>query len=227
VTLQADLDSFCLAWQGRVGKGVADQISSDIDALRRSDRLEGVARYGDAFPKAPRLLDQNGRNFDLAAVITERPSIILFYRGGFCPYCNITLRHYQDALPRIRAAGAELIAIGPETPLFVAETAEKNDLTFPVLSDAQGGLSSALGIRTELSPAVRKLYESVGLNLPRRNGEASWTLPLPVVFVVAKGGTILARFLDPDFRKRADASEPLAVILSGTVQERALQDILQ
>jgi len=150
------------------------------------------------------LKDQTGAEIDVGALYADERLVVTFYRGGWCPYCNLELRAYQKRLAEIEALGARLIAVSPETPDNTLSTAEKNDLAFTVLSDAKGRLADALGVRFELSPAIRDLYAKFGHDLPVQNGDGRWSLPMPATFVVDKGGVIVQAFIDPDYRKRLD-----------------------
>jgi peroxiredoxin len=212
MTLQTELDAFRTGWEARVGETIARQIAGDVEDLRATGILDRVAAPGTEFPAAPGLLDAHGRPFDLAALLAQGPAIVTFYRGGWCPYCNLELRAYQRALPRIAAAGAALVAVSPELPDHSLTTAEKNDLAFPVLSDSGGALAAALGIRFTLSETVRPFYERAGHALPERHGDGLWALPMPATFVVARGGRILAAFVEPDYRKRLDPEAALAAL---------------
>jgi peroxiredoxin len=213
IKLQTELDAYRDAWATRVGDDIATRFRDDTNNLRSSGILERAARAGDTFPRVMKLLDANARTFDLNAVLAQRPAIITFYRGGWCPYCNLELRAYQSLLPEIQAAGAALIAVSPELPDHSFTTAEKNDLAYPVLSDVDGELAQALGIRFELSDAVRPFYERAGHNLPERNGSGTWALPIPATFVVARGGKIIATFIEPDYRQRTDPQIALDALL--------------
>jgi peroxiredoxin len=218
--LQPALDGFKADWEARVGAEIARLIAGDIDDLRDSGVLDRAAKPGDAFP-AVALTDALGRAFDLAALVADRPAIVTFYRGGWCPYCNLELRAWQAALPELQAAGAALVAVSPELPDHSLSTAEKNALAYPVLSDAGGALAAALGIRFTLSDAVRPFYERAGHALPERHGDGGWTLPMPATFVVAKGGRIAAAFVEPDYRKRTEPAEALAALRALTAARAA------
>lgn len=207
--LQPALDGFKADWEARVGATIAADIAGDIDDLRATGILDRAAKPGDAWPEAA-LIDQTGRAFDLAALMAQQPTIVTFYRGGWCPYCNLELRAYQRMLSQIDAAGAALVAITPERPDHSLTTSEKNGLAFPVLTDAGSALASALGIRFTLSDTVRPFYEKAGHALPERNGDGVWALPIPATFVVARGGRIARAFIEPDYRKRTDPAEALA-----------------
>ncbi|MDN2584131.1 peroxiredoxin-like family protein [Aquibium sp. ELW1220] len=209
MTLQSELDVFRAGWESRVGETIARQIAGDIEDLRATGILDRTARAGDILPAATNLVDQHRAAFDLAALVAGKPVIITFYRGGWCPYCNLELRAYQAVLADIHAAGAELVAVTPELPDHALTTAEKNDLSFAVLSDVGGEFSAALGIRFSLSDAVRPFYEKAGHALPRRNGDGTWALPMPATFVVARGGAVAAAFVEPDYRRRLDPQQAL------------------
>ncbi|MBX9927227.1 MAG: AhpC/TSA family protein [Hyphomicrobiaceae bacterium] len=209
MSLQTELDTFKTSWLERVGPDVAKLVDDDHVALQ-SLAADG-AKAGDRFP-ALVLTDQSGRAVDLGRLADAQPLIVTFYRGGWCPYCNLELRAYQKALPDIDALGAKLIAVSPETPDNTLSTAEKNDLSFPVLSDNKGLLADALGIRFELSPAIHALYQKFGHDLAARNGDDNWALPMPATFVVAKGGVIAHADVDPDYRKRLDPAVTIDVL---------------
>ena len=154
----------------------------------------------------------DGRSVRLYTELDRGPVVLVFYRGGWCPYCNLELRAYQKHLPEIEALGAKLVAVSPETPDNTLSTSEKNDLSFPVLCDSNGRLSDALGIRFELSPAIRALYQKFGHDLAERNDDDKWALPMPATFVVAKGGVIAHASVDPDYRTRPDPAVAIGIL---------------
>jgi peroxiredoxin len=105
-----------------------------------------------------------------------------------------------------------LVAVSPETPDNTLTTAEKNDLSFPVLSDPKGELADALGIRFKLSLAIHALYEKFGHDLAVRNGDDRWSLPMPATFVVGPDGMIAHAMVDPDYRVRLDPNAAIAAV---------------
>lgn len=207
--LQNQLDAFRTSWETRVGDTIAALIADDIESLRGSGILNQAARPGDLWPETRNLIDAYAQPFDLGALIRKSPVVLTVYRGGWCPYCNLELRAFQAQLGATHDLGAELVAVSPERPDHSLTTAEKNDLTFPVLSDIGGVLMEKLGIRFRLSDAVRPFYEKAGHALPDRNGDGEWALPIPATFVIDRGGRIAAAFIEPDYRKRLD---PLVVL---------------
>jgi peroxiredoxin len=211
MSLQTELDAFRNAWTARVGSDISDLVAIDIDDLRQSGLLDRVARPGDQLPGLT-LPNATGDAVDLRALSESGPLVITFYRGGWCPYCNLELRGYQQLLSAFTDHGATLVAVSPETPDDTLDTAQKNALAFPVLSDVEGRLADALGVRFALSPAVKALYQRFGHDLPTRNGDGGWSLPMPATFIVAKGGVIASVFADPSYRRRLDPEATLAAV---------------
>ena len=133
-----------------------------------------------------------------------------FYRGGWCPFCNLELKAYQNVLPRISAAGANLVAISPEKPDDSINTAEKNALTFAVLSDVGQKVGKAFGLVYEFTDELRTVYDGFKLDIPEKNGTpGEWSLPLSATYVIGSDGRILFADLGVDYRDRID---PLNVL---------------
>jgi peroxiredoxin len=211
MTFQTELDDMRSAWTQRVGPEISSLVAGDIEDLRISGLLDRVARPGDLLP-ALALPNASGEIVNLRALSAVGPLVVTFYRGGWCPYCNLELRGYQQRLDAFSALGATLVAVSPETPDDTLDTAQKNALAFPVLSDVESRLADALGIRFQLSPEIKSLYQTFGHDLPTRNGDGGWSLPMPATFIVAKGGVIATVFADPDYRRRLDPEQALAAV---------------
>ena len=218
MTLQSELDTFKANWVERVGAETAKMIEDDNAALNAL--VARALTVGAMFP-AVSLINQNGSTTDLGALVADGPAVVTFYRGGWCPYCNLELRAFQKALPQFERMGARLVAISPETPDNSLSTAEKNALAFDVLSDSKGRLADALGIRFELSDAVRAYFIKAGHDLPARNADDRWSLPMPATYVVDKGGRIALAHVDPDYRNRLDPSVALAILRDPALSKAA------
>jgi peroxiredoxin len=195
-SLQAELDAFKATWMAKTPAGTAKTMSDDIRALRQSGILERALKAGSVFP-ALTVLGPRGEPVLLAELYRKTPLIVTFYRGGWCPYCNIELQAYQKLLPQIKELGGALLAVSPETPDNSLSTAEKNGLEFEVLSDTEGKLADALGVRFELTPVLQELYHKFGHELPERIGDGRWSLPMPATYVVQRGGRIALAHIDP------------------------------
>ncbi len=134
-----------------------------------------------------------------------------WYRGGWCPYCNIALRGFHKSLPGIKAAGASLVAISPESPDNSMTTVEKNHLEFAVLSDKGSKVARAYGVSYKIPKVLADQFKG-RLDLGKYNGDDSGELPLGVTYVVDQEGMIRYAFIDADYRKRAEPSDVLAVL---------------
>jgi 3-oxoacyl-[acyl-carrier protein] reductase len=156
------------------------------------------------------LLDANGTKTTLHAQVAGRPAVIVLYRGAWCPYCNRTLRTYQqELLPRLAERGAVLIAVSPQKPDGSLSMQEKNALEFPVLSDPGNAIARALGVLTAPSAEVLAAQMEHGLDLTETNADGTTELPMPTTVVLDATGRL--RWLDvhPDYTTR---SEPDAIL---------------
>jgi peroxiredoxin len=217
-SLQTELNAFQVAWKQRAGVDVAATIAADNEALLRSGLVARALQAGAKFPDL-RLANARGGQTRIYDVIARGPLVVTFYRGGWCPYCNLELRAYQGALGDIRALDAEVIAISPEAPDHTLSTAEKNDLTFEILSDVDGALEDALGIRFDLSDPIVALYKRFGHDLPAHNGDGRWSLPVPATYVLDRDGRIALAFVDPDYRRRLEPAAAIAALRKIKVAE--------
>ncbi len=138
-----------------------------------------------------------GGQVSLSALLTHGPVAVVFYRGEWCPYCNLTLRAYQGIQSQIAELGATMVAISPQTPDNSLTTMEKKGLTFPVLSDLGNAVGRQYGLVFAYSEQVRPLLSSFGSALPAFNGDDSWEVPFAGVFVVAQDHTIASRVRRP------------------------------
>lgn len=158
------------------------------------------------------LPDANGKLISLSSLLAQGPVVLSFYRGGWCPYCSTELRALQGVLAEIQAAGATLVAVSPQTPDSSLSTAEKLDLAFPVLSDLGNRVAETLGLVFRLPEPLRAVYRGFGNDLSTVNGDESFRLPIPATYVLAADGTLVWRFVDPDYTKRAEPAAVLAAL---------------
>jgi peroxiredoxin len=144
----------------------------------------------------------------------QKPTVVIFYRGGWCPYCNIQLRAYQAALPEMVALGARLVAISPQLPDGSLSTAETNELTFDVLSDVGNTVARRFGLVYALPEEFRAALRSNNKALPGINGDESWELPVPAVYVIARDRRVAFAAIDVDYRNRLEPEAILAALKS-------------
>ena len=179
--------------------------SADADTARLISK--GIAQHAASIGEpAPdfELPDQLGRPVQLGRLLQKGPVIISFYRGGWCPYCNLELQALQHIMPEIERHHAAVLAISPQLPDHSAATAEKNTLAFPVLSDRGNYVARRYGLVFELSTRIRPVYDAISVNLPMLNGDTSYELPVPGTFVVDGDGIVRATFVNADYKKRME-----------------------
>lgn len=177
-----------------------------ILAVAESGVLETAKKVGDEAPQFS-LPNATGNYVDLKSLLEKGKVVLTWYRGGWCPYCNINLHYLQEELDNFKEQGATLIAITPELPDNSMNTTEKNDLKFEVLSDLGNRVAKKYGIVFKLTDEVAKYYNDA-FNLEKYNGDTSNELPLAATYVIDQNGKIIYSFLDADYRNRA---EPAAI----------------
>lgn len=207
-TLKTDLDAFKAEFMAKLPKDKAEIMACADTDLAATDILKRALKVGDRAPDFS-LPDATGRKISLKETLAHGPAIIVFYRGGWCPYCNLELRAYQRLLPDIRKAGAQLMAISPQTPDASLTTQEKNALAFPVLSDTGNASAKAFGILFDMPEYLSNLYAGFGNDLTKINAAGTWQLPLPATYVIGQDGIILKAFIETDYRVRMEPKEAL------------------
>lgn len=153
----------------------------------------------------------DGQAFDLVAQTAGKPTVIIFYRGGWCPYCNLHLAQLQEAEPKLLALGYQILAISTDRPEGLHVTTDKHHLTYTLLSDREMVAAAAFHVAFQLTDAEREKYLGHGIDLPSiPNDPSNRWLPVPSVFIVNKEGEIRFVHSNPDFRKRISMPDLLA-----------------
>jgi peroxiredoxin len=142
----------------------------------------------------------------------SRPIVLTFYRGSWCPYCNLQLNAYLEILDELEELGARLVAISPMTPDNSLSFAEKEALRFTVLSDAGAEVAERYGITFTVDGAYREVHRAGGVDLSQLNGDETWRLPAPATFVIDSDGTVRFAHVDGDYRWRLEPSALLAAV---------------
>ncbi len=174
--------------------------------LIASGAVDKALRVGSTAP-AFTLADAEGRRVSSADLLGEGPLVVTFYRGVWCPYCNMDLQALQAVLPDLAAQGARLVPVSPQIAANSRRSMRENKLDFPILSDPRNDVAAAFGLRFKLPDYLIELYRDVFKNdLALVNGEPSWTLPMPARYVIAPGGVIAYAEVNPDYTRRPDPS---------------------
>ena len=191
---------------------VVEAFAADQSALDADGVPDGVAAPGTVMPDGA-LLDAHGALTSLAELRGGRPAIVVFYRGAWCPYCNIALRTYEaELVPALAGRGIELIAVSPQKPDGSLSAAESNDLTYTVASDPGNQLAIALGILTESSPEALAGQLKLGLDVSELNADGGTTLPMPTVVLVDEAGVIRWIDVHPNYTTRSEVPDILAAV---------------
>ena len=170
-----------------------------------------ILKAGDRAPSFT-LTDPEGQPVSSDTLLERGPLVISFYRGVWCPYCNMELQALQEALPRFENLGAQLVAISPQTAANSRKSVRQNALGFPILSDPHNAVAAAFGLRFALPDYLVDLYRSLKNDLPAFNGDPSWTLPMPGRFVVGPDGVILYAEVNPDYTRRPEPEAMLPAL---------------
>ena len=206
----------------RLGETVENFMSSlpDEDAqitggsfekLAASQTAENALAVGEIVPDFT-LPNVTGDPVTLSDMLNKGPVVLNFYRGGWCPFCNLELQALQARLPEIKALGATLVGISPETPDNSLTAIEKHQLEFEVLSDVGNKTARKFGLLFTVYEEMRPLYLKWGLDVPAVNGDDSWELPVPATYVIDRNAVVHAAHVDKDYTKRMEPDEVIAAL---------------
>jgi peroxiredoxin len=191
---------------------VTGEFSREQAELAASGVPEGVIEVGATLPDA-KLIDPHGATTTLYKALGDQAAVLVFYRGAWCPYCNIALNTYQaELVPELARRGVALVAISPQAPDGSLSAKEKNELTFTVLSDPGNQVAKAVGILTAPSTEARAAQLELGLDLAVVNADGTTGLPMPTTVIL--GPEHVVRWVDvhPDYRSRSEPVQILAAL---------------
>jgi peroxiredoxin len=190
----------------------ADGFAAEQVELDEAGVPAGVSAPGALMPDGE-LLDVRGAATSLAQVRAGRPAVVVFYRGAWCPFCNIALRTYQaELVPALADRDVVMIAVSPQKPDGSLSVTETNELTYPVVSDPGNQLASALGILTESSTEAAAAQQKLGLDVAEHNADGGVTLPMPTTVVVDTDGVIRWIDVHPNYTTRSEVPDILAAV---------------
>lgn len=200
-----ELDAARAKYRGQIiPKPALDIMDAETARLAASHLAAGALKAGGTAPDFI-LPDAHGEPVRLHSLLKDGPVVVVFYRGGWCPYCNLHLRGFQRRLQEFQALGARIVAISPQLPDNSLSTQEKNELAFHVLSDVGNKVARQFGIVLELSGELLKLYRLFGHALEDFNGETGRKeLPVPGTFLLDLKGVVRLAHVDVDYTRRLD-----------------------
>lgn len=189
---------------------LASVVSVSAQTVAPSPAAVRPILIGAAAPDA-QLRTMDGKPVSLKTTLGGKPAVVIFYRGGWCPYCNAHLREIKDAQKELTALGYTTVAISPDRPEELAKTSKKHDLPYMLLSDSKFEAAGAFGIAFQLDPDTLSKYAHYGVDLRKSSGEPHDWLPVPSVFLIGKDGTVKFSYTNPDYKIRLKATALLAV----------------
>lgn len=205
--LQSELDAFKAAFEENASAEKIAEYNKGIKAVQEAGVIEKALKVGD---KAPDFTLKNavGKEVTLSTLLKDGPVILTWYRGSWCPYCNIALQSYQANLDKFKEAGAQFVALTPELPDKSLATAEKHELKFEVLTDENSKVAKEFGLIFTMTKWVEDAMRDFA-DLKKYNGEGydDTTLPLSATYIIQPDGTISYAFLDAEYRNRATAEQ--------------------
>ena len=187
---------------------VMERATAELIASGQAGR---AIRAGERAPQFA-LNDQDGSVVSSVEMLREGPLIVTFYRGVWCPYCNIELQAMNETLPIFQAMGANVVAISPQTAVNSRKSIRENGLRFPVLCDVDGATAADFGLRFPLPDYLVALYKKLKNDLPAFNNDSAWTLPMPARYVIGQDGIVLYSEVNPDYTCRPEPLDMLPVL---------------
>jgi peroxiredoxin len=184
------------------------------DLVNRLDLLDSGAigpQVGEPLPGFS-LPDESGHLVSLASLLQSGPAVVSINRGHWCPYCKLELRTLAGIHDEIRALGARLVSIMPDTATYTDDYARANRLPFPILSDMDLGYALSLGLVFWVGPEIQRLYGELGVELERYQGNGGYFLPMGAKFIVGQDGLVRARQVNIEFRERMEPEAVLAAL---------------
>ena len=216
MSLQAKLDAFKADFEAgkppyNVPRSVIETMHRATAELIESEAAQRARKAGDVAPPFS-LRDPEGNLVNSSDLLKRGPLVLSFYRGVWCPYCNIELQALEAAKPEFDRYGALLVAISPQTAPNSRKSVRQNKLSFPILSDVKGEVGAAFGLRFDLPDYLVELYKQLKNDLPTFNDDPSWTLPMPARYVIGQNGVILYSEVNPDYTRRPEPEDMVPVL---------------
>jgi len=216
MSLQAKLDAFKADFKaGKPPYNAPAHIHPVMERATAELIASGAAnkalKVGDKAPLFT-LKDPDGHPVSSAELLAKGPLVLTFYRGVWCPYCNLELQALQAFLPTLQEAGASLVAISPQIAANSRKSMRTNGLQFPILSDRHNDVADAFGLRFALPDYLIELYKNLRNDLPTFNDDPSWTLPMPARYVIGQDGVIRYAEVNPDYTQRPEPEAMLDAI---------------
>ncbi len=211
MSLNAQIQTMLTGVRGQIPPPVFAQLEAVLNRLTDAQVGEQAAKPGSKAPQVA-FLRTNGESVSLEQLQKQQTAVLMFYRGGWCPFCDLTLRAFEAYYEKFLAAGAHLYAVSPQLENYTEQTASSRNLSFELLSDPGNKAASAFHLDWTLKEPEQNLYKAFESDLEKYNGDAEWKLPAPAVFVLDRNGIVRWQQVNADYTKRAEPEEVLAAV---------------
>lgn len=211
MTLQEQVKQMRDATLERMPKAIIEVFINSISEIKTNKLKESALQVGDKIEDCS-LTDIEGKSINLSTFIQSDYLILNFYRGGWCPYCNMELREYDRLKNDFKEQGANIIAISPEIPELANQTTDKNKLSYPVLTDTDSLFMKKVGIVFQLDEDSKREFVNFGMDFTKINGNEDFELPVPAVYVINKNMEVVFVHFEEDYMTRLEPSELLEII---------------
>lgn len=205
MNLTEQLDRIREVGFAQMPKQVGKVLLDGIEEVAKSNLTSTSLKKGDQIPQFE-LVDIHEERKNVKELMTKDYLIINFYRGGWCPYCNLELKEYERLKDAFEAVGASIVAISPEKPEYTSITSNKNAITFDVLSDENATIMKEFGIVFQLNEKLKKEYTKFGIDLTDVNGNNNFELPIPATYIINKDLEIVFSHIEVDYTTRLEPS---------------------
>ena len=207
-----EISKYQEAFKVKAPQEVQEIMLKATQKLAEQSLSKNALKVGDIAPDI-KLTNTVGKEVSVYKILEDNDfAVINFYRGVWCPYCNLELKALQDRYDELQNLGAQLVAVSPQTPDASLTTKEKNELAYEVLSDTDNKIAKDYGLVFSLAEEIRPIYLSFGIDVPSSNGEDSYELPMPATYVINKNKEIIFSFIDEDYTKRGEPQDVVDAI---------------
>jgi len=211
MTLHDEIQTLMSELGTKVPADMMEKIGAFIGRMAEDEVAKNARQAGDVAPDF-KLTNGSGREITLRGLLAAGPVVVTFFRGEWCPFCDLELRAYQKALPLLKEHGATLVAVSPQSPEKSRSTAVSRSLTFDVLSDPGNSVARTYGLAFSLNDAEQNLHTAFDVDLPIINDASNWDLPVPATYVIGQDGRIAWAYINSNYTTRAEPADVIQAV---------------
>ncbi|WP_298419246.1 peroxiredoxin-like family protein [uncultured Kordia sp.] len=211
MTLQEQLKVVRDATMERMPQAVIETFTNSIQTIQNDKLKQNALQIGDTIPNIS-LIDYYGTNVKIQEIQQTEFLILNFYRGGWCPYCNMELREFERLRSDFKKVNTDVIAISAELPKLAAQTSQKNTISYPILTDIHAEFMKAMGIVFQLDDASKREFDNFGMDFSKIHGNHNNELPVPAIYVIDRNQKIVFIHFEEDYMTRMEPTKLLEIL---------------